>query len=146
MRGFREDLLSTVVVFAVILGFALVIPRELIGFSAKGAGASPSTTAASIVFLDSSTVARAMRATRILSRQEGGRNVVADLLDTELPAPVTDPMMPRAPRFRPEQPAVIGGGMPPFLPSRRAVAPVRISVDKDVGSLPFSRDELLRLN
>ncbi len=133
-------------VLAVVLGFALAIPRELIGFSASRDIVRPSQTAASIVFLDAAAVTRAMRATRILSRHEGEGNVAADLLGTELPGPVMEPMMPKASRFRLKQPTVIEGGIPPFLPSRRAAAPVRISADKDVGPLPFSRDELLKLN
>ena len=146
MKGFREDLLSMTAVLAVALGFASAIPRELIGFSASKDIGRPSPTAASIVFLDSAAVARAMRATRILSRHEGDGTVVADLLATELPELAAEPMMSRHPRFRLEQPTVIGGGLPPFLPSRRAAAPVRIPTGKDVGSLPFSRDELLKLN
>ena len=146
MMGFREDLLSVAAVLAVVLGFASAIPRELIGFSASKDIGRPSSTAASIVFLDSAAATRAMRATRILSRHEGGGTVAAGLLAAELPEPVAEPMMPRTSRFRPESPTVIEGGMPPFLPSRRAAAPIRIPVSKDVGSLPFSRDELLKLN
>ena len=146
MKGVREDLLSLTAVLAVALGFASAIPRELIGFSASKETGRPSPTAASIVFLDSAAVTRAMRATRILSRHEGDGNVVADLLAGELPGPLAEPMMPRTSRFRPESPTVIEGGMPPFLPSRRAAAPVRIPAGKDAGTLPFSRDELLKLN
>ena len=146
MKGFREDLLSMTAVLAVALGFASAIPRELIGFSASKDMGCPSSTAASIVFLDSPAVARAMRATRILSRHEGDGTVAADLLATELPELAVEPMMPRSPRSHLEQPTVVEGGMPPFLPSRRAAAPVRIPVGNDVGSLPFSRDELLKLN
>ena len=146
MKGLREDLISMAAVFAVVLGFALAIPRELVGFSARGDVGRPSSTAESIVFLDSAAVTRAMRATRILSRHEGDRTVAADLLATELPGRAAEPMMSRSPRFHLEQPTVIEGGMPPFLPSRRAVAPLRIPAGKDVGSLPFPRDELLKLN
>ena len=146
MKGFREDLLSVAAVLAVALGFASAIPRELIGFSAGRDVGRPSSPAASIVFLDSAAVTRAMRATRILSRHEGDGNVVADLLAGELPGPVAEPMMPGDSRLRPASPTVIEGGMPPFLPSRRAAAPIRISVGKDAGSLPFPRDELLKLN
>ena len=146
MKGFREDLLSMTAVLAVALGFASAIPRELIGFSAGKDTGRPSSTAASIVFLDSSAVARAMRATRILSRHEGDGTVAADLLAAELPELVAEPMMSKALRFHREQPMVIEGGLPPFLPSCRAAAPVRIPVGKDFGSLPFSRDELLKLN
>ena len=146
MKGLREDILSMVAVLAVALGFVSAIPRELIGFSASRDMGRPSSAAASIVFLDSAAVTRAMRATRILSRHEGVGTVAADLLVAELPEPVAEPMMSRAFRPYPERPTVIEGGLPPFLPSRRAAAPVRIPVGKDVGSLPFSRDELLKLN
>ena len=146
MKGLREDILSVAAVLAVALGFVSAIPRELIGFSASRAIDCPPSTAASIVFLDSAAVTRAMRATRILSRHEGDGTVAADLLVAELPELVAEPMMPRAPRFHLEQPTVIEGGMPPFLPSRRAAAPIRIPVDRGVGSLPFPRDELLKLN
>ena len=146
MKGLREDILSVAAVLAVALSFASAVPRELIGFSASRDIDRPSSSAASIVFLDSAAVTRAMRATRILSRHEGGGSVAADLLAAELPGQDAEPMMPRASRFSPEQPTVVEGGIPPFLPSRRAAAPNRILAGKDVGSLPFSRDELLRLN
>ena len=146
MKGLREDILSVAAVLAVALGFVSAIPRELIGFSASRAIDCPPSTAASIVFLDSAAVTRAMRATRILSRHEGDGTVAADLLVAELPEPVAEPMMSRTSRPHLERPTVIEGGMPPFLPSRRAAAPVRIPVGKDVGSLPFSRNELLKLN
>ena len=146
MKGFREDILSVAAVLAVALGFVLAIPRELIGFSASRDMDRPPSTAASIVFLDSAAVTRAMRATRILSRHEGGGTVAADLLVAELPKPVAEPMMSRTSRPHFEWTTVVEGGMPPFLPSRRAAAPLRIPAGKDVGSLPFSRDELLKLN
>ena len=146
MKGVREDLPSVAAVLAVALGFASAIPRELIGFSASKDVDRPTTTAASIVFLDSAAVTRAMRATRILSRHEGDGTVAADLLSAELPELTAEPMMSRTSRFHLEQPTIIEGGLPPFLPSRRAAAPIRIPVGKDVGTLPFSRDELLKLN
>ena len=146
MKGLREDILSMSAVLAVALGFVSAIPRELIGFSAGKDIGRPSSAAASIVFLDSAAVTRAMQATRILSRHEGGGTVAADLLVTELPEQAAEPVMSRSPRFHLEQPTVIEGGMPPYLPSRRAAAPVRIPAGKDVGSLPFSRNELLKLN
>ena len=146
MKGLHGDFLSVAAVLAVVLGFALAIPRELVCFSASRDIGRPSSTAASIVFLDSAAATRAMRATRILSRHEGDRTVAADLLATELPGRAAEPMMSRSPRFHLERPTVVEGGMPPFLPSRRAAAPIRIPAGKDVGSLPFSRGELLKLN
>ena len=146
MRGIREDLLSVAAVLAVALGFALAFPREAIGFSASKDVSRPSPTTAAIVFPDSAVVARAMQATRILSRHEGDGNIVADLLVTELPGSGVEPMMPKVSRFRSEQPTVVESGVTPFLPSRRAAAPARIPAGKDVEALPFSRDELLKLN
>ena len=146
MKGIREDFVSVAVVLAVVLGLASAIPRELIGFSAGKDIGRPPSTAASIVFLDSAAVTRAMRATRILSRHEGDGAVVADLLSVGLPELTEEPMMSRNPRSHLEQPTVIEGGLPPFLPSRRAAAPIRISAGKDAEALPFSRDELLKLN
>ena len=146
MKGFREDLLSVAAVLAVVLSFASAFPRELIGFPVGKDGGRPSTPTASVVFLDSAAATRAMRATRILSRHEGDGTVAADLLAAELPKPVAEPMMSRTFRFHPERPTVIESGTPPFLPSRRAAAPIRIPVGKDAGVLPFSRDELLKLN
>ena len=146
MKDLREDILSMTAVLAVVLGVASAIPRELIGFSASKDIGRPSSAAASIVFLDSAAATRAMRATRILSRHEGDGTVVADLLSADLPELAAEPMMSRPPRSHLERPTVIEGGMPPFLPSRRAAAPIRIPVGKDVGGLPFSRNELLKLN
>ena len=146
MKGLREDLLSMTAVFAVALGFASAIPRELIGFSAGKDIGRPPSTAASIVFLDSAAVTRAMRATRILSRHEGDGAVVADLLSVGLPELTEEPMMSRNPRSHLEQPTVIEGGLPPFLPSRRAAAPVRISAETVKDEPAFSKDELLKLN
>lgn len=146
MKGFREDLLSVAAVLAVVLSFASAFPRELIGFPVGKDSGRPSSPTASVVFLDSAAATRAMRATRILSRHEGDGTVAADLLATELPELAVEPMMPRSPRSHLEQPTVVEGGMPPFLPSCRAAAPIRIPVGKDAGVLPFSRDELLKLN
>ena len=145
MMDLSGDALSVVAVLAVALGLAAAFPREAIGFSASGEVPRTPEASVSIVFLDSVSVARAMRSTRILSRHEDAA-ASADLLTPELPGARAMPVMPIG--FRPPQgsPAVIGGGIPPFLPSRRAVAPTRIVGGKDGDELPFSRNELLKLN
>ena len=146
MRGLGEDLVSLAAVLAVPLGFALSFPREAVDFSAsRGGGASRPSV--SIVFLDSSSVARAMRSARILSKHEGGGDASGvNLLSEDLPGADVSPVMPIGARGRTAAPAVIGGGVPPFLPSRRAAAPVRIPGGKDADALPFPRTELLKLN
>lgn len=145
MRGGRGDLLSVMAVLAVPLGFAAVFPREAIGFSACDTvrASSPSV---SIVFLDSAAVARAMRSTRVLSRNAGAVADGLDLFVADLPGGDAIPMMPIESRGRAQAPTIIESGIPPFLPSRRAAQPVRIPGGKDVETLPFPREELLKLN
>lgn len=145
MRGLRGDVLSVVAVLAVPLWLAAVFPREAIGFSASDEASRVSDPSASIVFLDSASIARAMSSARILSRNEGGVAGI-NLLSAELPGAGETPMMPSALRSRPGVPEVVEGGIPPFLPSRRAAAPVRVSGGHDADVLPFSRNELLKLN
>ena len=145
MKGLRGDLLSVAAVLSVPLGLAAVFPREAIGFSASDVVGRAREQEMSIVFLDSDAVSRAVQATRILSRKEGG-GAGAELLVAELPGPGAVPAMPIEFRSRPKAPAVVEGGVPPFLPSRRAAAPIRISGGKDADALPFPRNELLKLN
>ena len=146
MKNLREELVSLAAVIAVPLGFAAVFPRAAIGFSASD-GDVASGPSASVVFLDSDSVVRAMRSARILSKHEGGGDAsVADLLSAELPGADVSPVMPIGSRVRAPAPTVVEGGIPPFLPSRRAAAPVRIRGGKNVDALPFPRTELLKLN
>ena len=69
-----------------------------------------------------------------------------DLLSADLPGTETAPMMSTGSRPRTDALPVVGDGMPPFLPSRRAAAPVRISVETRRDDAPFPRTELLKLN
>ena len=147
MRGWREDFLSIAAVLAVPLGFVAVFPLETVDFAASCGSRQPSAPSASIVFLDSDSVVRAMRSTRILSKRErGGVAAGADLLSAALPEPDAVPMMPIGSRDRSTAPAVVEGGIPSFLPSRRAAEPVRIPAGKDGETPPFPRTELLKLN
>ena len=145
MRTWRGDLLSVAAVLAVPLGLATAFPRAAIGFSAADVARTPAP-GVSIVFLDAGAVARAMRTTRILSRNEGGGSAGADLFVVDLPRQDAIPTMPIESRSRAKAPSVVEGGIPPFLPSRRAAAPVRISGGEDADPLPFPRKELLKLN
>lgn len=143
----RGDLVSVLAVLAVPLGLAAVFPREAIGFSAADERPRGRESSVSIVFLDSSSFARAMRSTRILAKHEGGGGVAdANLLPSELPGANMAPMIPMDVHGRPKEPAVVECGVPPFLPSRRAPAPVRIAGGGDEDALPFPRSELLKLN
>lgn len=145
MRGLRGDLVSVAAVLAVPLGLAAVFPREAIGFSASDTVPCASASSVSIVFLDAVSVSRAMSSARSLSKAEGSVAGI-NLLSAELPGPDALPMMPISSRSRAKTPTVVEGGTPPFLPSRRAAAPVRISGGQAGDALPFPRKELLKLN
>ena len=147
MNGFRENILSLIAVLAVPLAFVAVFPLEAVSFAPSDGARASQAPSAAIVILDSDAVARAMRTTRILSRHErGGDAAVVDLLTVDLPGAEAAPVMPIEARGRAATPTVVGGGIPPFLPSRRAAAPVRISVEAAADALPFPRKELLMLN
>ena len=144
MKGLREDLLSVAAVLSVLLVLVLTFPREAICFVASRADAQDKSSS-SIVFLDVSAVAKAMRATKILPRSERA-GMSADLLPAELPRPDAASMMSVDMQRRPSSPSVVENGLSPFLPSRRAAAPARIPVGEAVDELPFPRSELLKLN
>ena len=148
MKDVHGDLVSLAAVLAVPLVFAMAFPREAIGFFAvSDSGDHVAAPSASFVFLDSDAVARVMQATRILSRHDGGgTSGGVDLLVAELSDSDAGPMMPIALRRRPGVSEVIEGGIPPFVPSRRAAPPLRISAEKDGDGLPFPRSDLLKLN
>lgn len=146
MRDVRGDFVSLVAVLVVPLAFALAFPREAVVFVGSDRGARATDPSASIVFLGPSAVAKAMRATKILQRSEGNGRFFADLLFVDLPDADLSPVLAIEARHRPSAPAVVERGVPPFLPSRRAAAPVRIPAEKDRDDLPFSRNELLKLN
>ena len=146
MSDVRGDVLAVLAALAVPLGFAVAFPREAVGFAGARGEERPSAPTAAIVFLDSDAAVRAVRAAKILPRNEGDGMVYADLLAVELPDPGQSPALAIGSRRRPPAPSVIERGIPPFLPSRRAAAPVRIPAEKGRDDLPFPRSELLKLN
>ena len=146
MRSVRSELLSVAAVLALPIGIAFVFPSGAIGFSASRPAVSPDVRTASIVFLGEEDVARVIRAARTVSRgEEAGRSYI-DLLPAELPGAVVSPTAAIGLRRKPDDPSVVENGIPPFLPSRRASAPVRIPAETAKEKPVFSRDELLKLN
>ena len=81
-----------------------------------------------------------------MSRNTEGGRLSVDLLSADLPGTEAAPMMSAGSRPRTDALPVVGDGIPPFLPSRRAAAPVRISVETGRDDAPFPRTELLKLN
>ena len=146
MRSLGSELLSVATVLAVPLGLAAVFPYGALGFSPVPTADRPSRSSAAIVFLDEATVARTLHAARTMSRNAEGGRMSVDLLTADLPGTEIAPMMSAGSRPRTDALPVVGDGMPPFLPSRRAAAPVRISVETGRDDAPFPRTELLKLN
>ena len=146
MRNVRSELLSVTAVLALPIGIALVFPYGAIGFSPSCPAASPDVRMASIVFPDEGDVARMIRAARTVSRGAGAGSSYVNLLPLELPGAAESPTAVIGLRRNPDAPPVIENGIPPFLPSRRASAPVRISAEAAKEKPVFARDELLKLN
>ena len=145
MRSVRSELLSVAAVLALPIGIASVFPYDAVGFSALRPATSPVARTASIVFLDEAAVARVIRAARTVSRgEEAGRSYL-NLLPAELPGADESPTAVIELRRKPDDPPVVENGIPPFLPSRRASAPVRIPAETAKEKPVFTRDELLKL-
>ena len=147
MRSLGSELLSVATVLAVPLGLAAVFPYGVLGFSPVRTVDRPPRPSAAIVFLDEAAVARTLRAAKTMSRNTEGGRLSVDLLSADLPGTEAAPMMSAAgSRPRTDALPVVENGIPPFLPSRRAAAPVRISVETGRDDAPFPRTELLKLN
>ena len=146
MRSVGSELLSVAAVLALPIGIASVFPSGAIGFTPSRPAASPDARTASIVFLGEENVARVIRAARTISRGEGAGRSYVNLLPSELPGADESPTAVIGLRRKPDDPPVVENGIPPFLPSRRASAPVRISAETAKEKPVFARDELLKLN
>ena len=146
MRSVGSELLSVAAVLALPIGIASVFPPGAIGFTPSRPTASPDARTASIVFLGEENVARVIRAARTVSRGEDAGRSSVNLLPSELPGADESPTAVIGLRRNPDHPPVVENGIPPFLPSRRAPAPVRISAETAKEKPVFARDELLKLN
>ena len=146
MRSVRSELLSVAAVLALPIGIASVFPYGAIGFSASRSAAVPDARTASIVFLGEEDVARVIRAARTVTRGEDAGRSYVDLLPAELPGADASPTAAIGLRRKPDDPPLVESGISPFLPSRRAFAPVRIPAETAKEEPVFSRDELLKLN
>ena len=146
MRSLGSEFLSVVTVLAIPLGLAAVFPYGAFEFSPSRESTRPPRPTAAIVFLDEAAVARTLRTAKTMSRNTDGGRMYADLLSADLPETEIAPVMSIGSRSRTDALPVVGDGIPPFLPSRRAAAPVRISVETGRDDAPFPRTELLKLN
>ena len=146
MRSVRSEFLSVAAVLALPIGIASIFPYGALGFSVSRPAVSSDVRMASIVFPGEEDVARLMRAARTVSRGEGAGRSYVNLLHSELPGAGESPPVAIVLCRKPDDPPVVENGIPPFLPSRQASAPVRISAETVKEKPVFSRDELLKLN
>ena len=146
MRSVRSELLSVAAVLALPIGIASVFPYGAIGFSVSRPAVSPDVRMASIVFPGEEDVARVMRAARTVSRGEDAGRSYVNLLPSELPGAGESPTVAIGLCRKSDDPPVVENGISPFLPSRQASAPVRISAEAVKEKPVFARDELLKLN
>ena len=149
MKSVRSELASALVVMAVAVAVALIFPRDALVFRATPSASDRSASAA-FVRLTAAEESRAIRKAKT-SWQEGAddavRNLRADVFFSELPKERFESVMSVEDRRLSYEPRRIGSPLPPFLPSRRAEAPRRISADgKNEEPMPFSRAELLRID
>lgn len=146
MKGigeFRMMLETLAVPFAI----AVIFPYCAIGFSAARTPPARDDSRLEIVFLDEGAERSAVRLAKGPARENhGGGETYAELLGVDLPAETVLPVVPADMRIRPPALPIAQSGVPAFLPSQRAAAPVRIVPDPPDESAPFSRSELLKLD
>ena len=78
---------------------------------------------------------------------DAARNLRANVFFPELPKEKFESVMSVEDRRLTYEPKLVGCPLPPFLPSLRAEAPLRIAADgKNEEPLPFPREELLKID
>ena len=148
MKSRGSELLSVLTVLAVPAGIALVMPFGAFGFRAEQRERESAPVAA-FVRLTADEEARSLRLAKTSwqGMSASVRNQRADIYFSELPAETFSSVMPVRERRPVSDTPVVECGLSPFLPSRRASPPVRIEAEGERKSpLPFSREELLKIN
>ena len=144
MRSVGSEVLSVAMVLAIPLGLAAVFPRAAL--SPLASPAEERKPSAAILFLSDAEVSRALRAAKDVTRHDGVGRANIELLPEELPGGEGEVMMTSAVRCPAAALPLVETGRTPFLPSRRADAPIRISSEAEKPDPVFSRQELLKLN
>ena len=148
MKRLGSEMASFLTVLAVSAGVASVFPYGALAFRAT-ACSRVVEPAAAFVRLTPDEEARAMRAAKTSWQGDGSsvRNARADIFFSELPEETLPTVLSAKERVRTFEMPVVGCGMSPFLPSRRAAPLQRIApTDRQEDSLPFSREELLKID
>ena len=146
MRSFVGELVSAASVCAVIAALTLEMPSAAYSFRARSDESSPEKgyASAAYVLMDAQTEAFFLRKAKDTWRKGGSE--YADLSVFDLPEERRQAVLTLEARSRPPFPPIAEGSLSPFLPSSRASAPVRIPAEADKKTLPFSREELLKID
>ena len=149
MRSMRSELVSVLTVLTVPVSVALIFPRDALVFRATPSAPRRPASAA-FVHLTAAEESLAIRKAKT-SWQEGAddaaRNLRANVFFPELPKEKFESVMSVEDRRLTYEPKLVGCPLPPFLPSLRAEAPLRIAADgKNEEPLPFPREELLKID
>ena len=144
MRAFAGELASAAVVCGIAAAIVLELPSAAFSFQARqDVNARADGAFAAYVFMDGQAEAMFLRKAKG-TWKKGGREYV-DMFVAELPEEQKQPVLTSASRTPPPPLPIVRGGRSPFLPSCRAPAPVRITASADKEELPFSREELLKI-
>ena len=146
MRPFIGELVSAASVGAVIAVLTLEIPSAAYSFRVRADERPHEKRAASAayVFMNAQTEAFFLRKAKDSWRKGGSE--YADLSVFDLPDEQRQTVLTLESRSHPPSPPIAEGSLSPFLPSCRAPAPVRIPADTRKERLPFSREELLKID
>ena len=146
MRPFAGELASAVSVCAVAAALTFELPSAAYSFRAGPDEQLPTENGAfaAYVFMDAPTEAFFLRKAKDTWRKGGSE--YADLSVFALPEEQRQSVLTLDSRNRPPAPPVAEGALSPFLPSCRAPEPVRIPAEADKKTLPFSREELLKID
>jgi len=148
MRLFGSECSSVLSVLATAVGIAAIFPVSALRFRPFASEASERTSSVAFVTLDERTEADFLRIAKETWRKkaDGTGKVYANLMYAELPEGDRSPILPTAARLVMPDPPPAVGGLSPYLPSLRASAPQRIEADVQKERLPFSREELLKID
>lgn len=147
MRRLRSEIATVMTVLSIPFGIAAVFPYRALTFRGSAAARLGTEPVASFVTLDEKSEGAAIRAAKTAWRDEGAepmRN--STLILNELPEEPKRPVLTIESRSRLPALPLVERDVSPFLPSRRAVAPVRIAPDESADLQTFSRKELLKID
>lgn len=146
MRGSDVVISSAIPVALTVAALFAVFPGEALRRSPRPA-VPANRPSASFVALDEREEIEILRRVKDARRKSGGeRRVDADLLFSELPEAEKSAILPIESRSRPPAPALAEEAVTPFLPSRRAPAPVRTPDGPTSPVTTFSREEMLKID